>query len=133
MESAKAALNNITSAITGSSHSDDAQQQDSSTNSTSTPDNPTSGSDLANESTPATEHGSRTAAGGAHEGNTQADGGPAQEAQHTDVGGELEHTLSGPRDPAVQGEDHPKMTGEGAPGSHSAVFGLTPDGKKIDK
>jgi len=36
------------------------------------------------------------------------------------------------RDPAVIGNDHEKkLTGTGAPGSHSAVFGLTPTGEKI--
>jgi len=35
------------------------------------------------------------------------------------------------RDPAVVGDDSKdsKLTGSAAPGSHSAVFGLTPDGK----
>ena len=32
------------------------------------------------------------------------------------------------RDPNTEGPDHPKMSGTGQPGSHSAVFGLTPDG-----
>lgn len=37
-------------------------------------------------------------------------------------------------DPALTGDarEHPKMVGSGVPGSHSAVFGLTPDGKKHD-
>jgi hypothetical protein len=37
-------------------------------------------------------------------------------------------------DPALVGDakEHPKMVGQGAPGSHSAVFGLTPDGKRHD-
>ena len=35
------------------------------------------------------------------------------------------------RDPAVIGDDHKKLTGTAAPGSHSAVFGLTPTGEKI--
>jgi len=36
-------------------------------------------------------------------------------------------------DPALVGEPNPtaKLTGTGAPGSHSAYFGLTPDGSKI--
>ena len=38
---------------------------------------------------------------------------------------------SGGVDPNLVGEPNPKdkLTGTGAPGSHSAVFGLTPDGK----
>lgn len=37
-------------------------------------------------------------------------------------------------DPALVGEpeSHPKLSGAGIPGSHSAVFGLTPDGKRHD-
>ena len=37
-------------------------------------------------------------------------------------------------DPALVGDAkaHPKLTGSGADGSHSAVFGLTPDGHKHD-
>jgi hypothetical protein len=47
---------------------------------------------------------------------------------------DVQHAGSAGRDPNTEGEDtlagdHPKMTGTGAPGSHSAVFGLTPDGK----
>jgi hypothetical protein len=34
------------------------------------------------------------------------------------------------RDPNTEGPDHPQLKGTGAPGSHSAFFGLTPDGKK---
>ncbi|KIW31392.1 uncharacterized protein PV07_03044 [Cladophialophora immunda] len=36
-------------------------------------------------------------------------------------------------DPALVGEPNPtdKLSGTAAPGSHSAVFGLTPDGKKV--
>lgn len=46
---------------------------------------------------------------------------------------EIQSPEQGP-DPALVGDakDHPKMTGQGTPGSHSAVFGLTPDGKKYD-
>ena len=37
-------------------------------------------------------------------------------------------------DPALVGEaeSHPRLSGQGIPGSHSAVFGLTPDGKRHD-
>ena len=49
----------------------------------------------------------------------------AEEAMGDEVSG-------GALDPAVMGSQHPKMTGMGEPGSHSAVFGLTPDGKKHD-
>ncbi|OAP54302.1 hypothetical protein AYL99_11403 [Fonsecaea erecta] len=36
-------------------------------------------------------------------------------------------------DPALVGDPNPteKLSGNAAPGSHSAVFGLTPDGKKV--
>lgn len=34
------------------------------------------------------------------------------------------------RDPNTEGPDHPQLKGTGAPGSHSAFFRLTPDGKK---
>ena len=37
------------------------------------------------------------------------------------------------RDPNTEGPDHPKMTGTGVPGSHSAFFGLTKDGKKYEE
>jgi hypothetical protein len=74
---------------------------------------------------PAEDQASRTVEGGAHQGHTDSSGNGS-----SGLPNELEKTLSGPRDPAVQGEEHPKMTGEGAPGSHSALFGLTPDGKK---
>lgn len=57
--------------------------------------------------------------------NVQDDSAPADDVQRGETEG---------RDPNTEGEDtlagdHPKMTGTGAPGSHSAVFGLTPDGK----
>jgi hypothetical protein len=47
---------------------------------------------------------------------------------------DFQHAETRGRDPNTEGEDtlsgnHPKMTGTGVPGSHSAVFGLTPDGK----
>lgn len=46
---------------------------------------------------------------------------------------EISDTKAAAYDPSLVGpkDTHDlKMTGEGAPGSHSAVFGLTPDGKK---
>jgi hypothetical protein len=46
---------------------------------------------------------------------------------------EVQSPDQGP-DPALVGDarEHPKMVGQGTPGSHSAVFGLTPDGKRYD-
>ena len=47
--------------------------------------------------------------------------------------GGLQNSSQG-RDPAVvDDKSSKKLTGTGAPGSHSAVFGLTPDGKKYDE
>lgn len=43
---------------------------------------------------------------------------------------DVQHAEQQGRDPNTEGPDHPKMTGTGAPGSHSAFFGLTPDGKR---
>ena len=76
------------------------------------------------DASPAVQQPSRTAEGGAHDAASRS------HEKHSDLGNDLEHTLSGPKDPALEGEEHPKMTGQGAPGSHSAIFGLTPDGKK---
>lgn len=83
-------------------------------------------------SLPAADQSSRTTAGGAHDAVTRTDSASTGSggSGHNGLSNDLEKTLSGPRDPAVQGEEHPKMTGEGVPGSHSALFGLTPDGKK---
>ncbi|ETN47116.1 uncharacterized protein HMPREF1541_01306 [Cyphellophora europaea CBS 101466] len=80
----------------------------------------------------ASDQSSRTVAGGAHDAASKVsdDHSSGSSGSHSNLPNELEKTLSGPRDPAVQGEGHPKMTGEGQPGSHSALFGLTPDGKK---
>ncbi|KIW91391.1 uncharacterized protein Z519_08287 [Cladophialophora bantiana CBS 173.52] len=46
--------------------------------------------------------------------------------------GRVQSPKQGP-DPALVGDPNPtdKMTGTAVPGSHSAVFGLTPDGKKV--
>jgi len=58
---------------------------------------------------------------------------PEQQTVKDDApGDDLQHAESQGRDPNTEGPDHPKMTGTGAPGSHSAVFGLTPDGNKDD-
>lgn len=47
--------------------------------------------------------------------------------------GDLQNSSQG-RDPAVvDDKGTKKLTGTGVPGSHSAVFGLTPDGKKHDE
>jgi hypothetical protein len=45
-------------------------------------------------------------------------------------GPELKSVDSDPNLVGPEDTHNLKMTGEGAPGSHSAVFGLTPDGKK---
>ena len=73
---------------------------------------------------------SRTVDGGAHDAASKSSEAQQAGGSSGSLPNELEKTLSGPKDPAVEGEDHPKMTGEGQPGSHSALFGLTPDGKK---
>ena len=123
METIKQTLATVQDTLLGSKTdqndqvSDSSQQplQDSST------DQPT-------QSIPAADQGSRTADGGAHDGLNRSDSSGNSSA--VGLNDELEKTLSGPKDPALQGDEHPKMTGEGAPGSHSALFGLTPDGKK---
>ncbi|KIV88765.1 hypothetical protein PV10_08410 [Exophiala mesophila] len=56
---------------------------------------------------------------------------------HDDKSGETVKKVQSPDqgpDPALVGEaeSHPKLSGQGVPGSHSAVFGLTPDGKRHD-
>lgn len=58
--------------------------------------------------------------------NGNGDGGEAKRVQSPDQG--HDPSVEGPSDPQALGQI--KMTGEGAPGSHSAVFGLTPDGQK---
>lgn len=52
------------------------------------------------------------------------------EEQQTSSSDDVQHAESQGRDPNTEGPDHPKMTGTGQPGSHSAFFGLTPDGSK---
>ena len=52
------------------------------------------------------------------------------EGQQTSSSNDVQHAESQGRDPNTEGPDHPKMTGTGQPGSHSAFFGLTPDGSK---
>lgn len=47
----------------------------------------------------------------------------------TDAPQDNESEIQG-RDPNTEGPDHSQLKGTGAPGSHSAFFGLTPDGKK---
>lgn len=96
------------------------------TSHTDTATTATSHSDTATTVSSPADVPSRTIDAGAHDGIKGASGGGAGPG----LSNELEKTLSGSKDPAVQGEEHPKMTGEGAPGSHSALFGLTPDGKK---
>jgi hypothetical protein len=133
METVKNAVNAVSNALGGSTdtptqnhdqdHSNPTTESSTSTQQTTTD---TTTSTTPSTDSPSTTQGSRTLEGGAHEGHT---------ASHEKAGGahlpdELEKTLSGPKDPALQGEEHPKMTGEGAPGSHSALFGLTPDGKR---
>lgn len=132
MENAKAKVSNL---IHGHNKDDNAQEHthDTSsatkdTSSTSKPNATLNQNDTNNNNdpkeSPATTQGSRTLEGGAHDGATHS-----ADKGKSDLGADLEKELSGPRDPAVKGEEHPKMTGDGAPGSHSAVFGLTPDGK----
>jgi hypothetical protein len=126
MESIKQTLANVQNAISG----DKNDQHDKATHDQhheqhhehSTGDQPT-------QAMPAADQSSRTTEGGAHDGITQSDS-AGTAGSNSNLPDDLEKTLSGPKDPAVQGEEHPKMTGEGAPGSHSALFGLTPDGKK---
>lgn len=135
MESAKNAINSATSAVTNALHgnkqeSDNVNTADTTAShhhdtTTSHHHDTTSANTGSSNDSPATSQGSRTTDAGAHDGVSRS-------APDSGTGSELEQTLSGPRDPAVQGEEHPKMSGDGAPGSHSAVFGLTPDGKKID-
>ncbi|OCT52211.1 hypothetical protein CLCR_08988 [Cladophialophora carrionii] len=55
-----------------------------------------------------------------------------QQAQPPADGGDRVQSPDQGPDPALVGEANPteKLSGTGAPGSHSALFGLTPDGKK---
>ena len=55
----------------------------------------------------------------------------SEEEGKQDLGQGVDKNVDGPTDPKEL--DSMKMTGDGAPGSHSAVFGLTPDGKKHDE
>jgi hypothetical protein len=51
---------------------------------------------------------------------------------HSSEGGDRVQSPDQGPDPALVGDANPKekLTGTGEPGSHSALFGLTPDGKK---
>jgi hypothetical protein len=131
METVKSAINSVSNALGGGSSTDAHEHgHEHSTHatdsSTSAHQATTSTTGASSTDSPSTTQGSRTLEGGAHEGHTASN----ESAGGSNLPAELEHTLSGPKDPALQGEEHPKMTGEGAPGSHSALFGLTPDGKK---
>lgn len=55
-----------------------------------------------------------------------------QQALSPEDGDQVQSPEKGP-DPALVGDPNPndKLTGTGVPGSHSAYFGLTPDGKKV--
>ncbi|EXJ59168.1 hypothetical protein A1O7_06600 [Cladophialophora yegresii CBS 114405] len=55
-----------------------------------------------------------------------------QQAQPPTDGGDRVQSPDQGADPALVGEPNPteKLSGTAAPGSHSALFGLTPDGKK---
>ena len=54
------------------------------------------------------------------------------EGNNNESSNELQKTASDPNLVGPEDTHTMKMTGEGEPGSHSAVFGLTPDGKRHD-
>jgi hypothetical protein len=119
METVKSTVNSLLG--TGNKEETTATEHTSTGSVDSKPDTSTSTTtDSSSNESPATTQGSRTLEGG----------GDAPTKGNANLGSDLDKTLSGPKDPALQGEEHPKMTGTGAPGSHSAIFGLTPDGKK---
>jgi len=80
------------------------------------------------KTSPATETASKPTSAGNSGSNDQHSHGDSGDS------GDMKRVQSpdqGP-DPALVGDPVPtdKLTGTGAPGSHSALFGLTPDGKK---
>lgn len=131
MDSVKATLQNVSNTVSSALGKDGSHDHESSATHTEHASGHNESSGTADRGNVSLEPGSspadqpsRSVEGGAHDGQSKSS------EQQSGLPNELEKTLSGPKDPAVEGDEHPKMVGEGQPGSHSALFGLTPDGKK---
>ena len=95
---------------------------------------PTTGGTVTSGTTTSTTHDTSPAdapSKPAAAGNT---GNNTQEAQAAEAVDRVHSPKQG-ADPALVGDSNPeiKLTGTGAPGSHSAYFGLTPSGKKVEE
>jgi len=118
------ATDSTTAGNTASFHDQTTSPADISSKSTSTGNS--GGNDLHAQSAEGHSHGGHDHSAEGH------DHGHHDHHDHFPEGADRVQSPDQGPDPALVGDAHAKdkLTGTGAPGSHSALFGLTPDGKK---